>query len=68
MCFQFAFVHFFTKYGYGEVYFPQPDSSSSSEDEDKEEEEEEEGRTSDDSDVLPRNRTEVGKVESRSHR
>ncbi|XP_037087543.1 gamma-aminobutyric acid receptor alpha-like [Pollicipes pollicipes] len=23
---QFAFVHFFTKYGYGEVYFPPPDS------------------------------------------
>ncbi|XP_043241109.1 gamma-aminobutyric acid receptor alpha-like [Amphibalanus amphitrite] len=53
---EFAFVHFFTKYGYGEVYFPQPDSSSSSEEEEKEEEEE---RTSDDSDALPRNRTEL---------
>lgn len=24
---EFAFVHFYTKYGYGEVYFPQPRSS-----------------------------------------
>ncbi|XP_037080556.1 gamma-aminobutyric acid receptor alpha-like [Pollicipes pollicipes] len=52
---EFAFVHYFTKYGYGEVYFPQPDSSSSAE----EDEDEEEEQMSEESDILPRNRTEL---------
>lgn len=34
---QFAFVHFYTKYGYGEVYFPQPPSSSPDETESEDE-------------------------------
>ncbi|XP_043208442.1 gamma-aminobutyric acid receptor alpha-like, partial [Amphibalanus amphitrite] len=38
---QFAFVHFFTKYGYGEVYFPQPQSSSEDSDDESSESEEE---------------------------
>ena len=40
--FQFAFVHFFTKYGYGEVYFPQPESSSEEDSEASSETEEDE--------------------------